>query len=62
MMVLDLDEDLHRPGGDQVSVPASGDPVVVDARVAVQEGDRDLLVVAVRAGAQHQPDGVGERL
>ena len=35
MVLLHLDEDLHGPGGEQVAVPASGDPITVHATVAV---------------------------
>ena len=47
---LDLDEDLHGSGGEQVAVPASGDPVTVDAAVPVEHGGRDLFPVAVNTG------------
>jgi len=51
MVSLDLHADLHGSGREQVAVPASGDPVTVDAKVPVQRGGRDLRPAAVNAGA-----------
>ena len=59
MVLLDLDEDLHGSRREQVAVPASSDPVAVDAGVAVQGGARYLRPVTVSAGAQQQADGRG---
>jgi hypothetical protein len=50
----DLYEDLHRPGGEQSSVPPTGDPNSVEAPVTVHGGGRDLPIAAVGAGAQHK--------
>jgi hypothetical protein len=59
MPLSGLHVDARRVGWEQAAVPASGDPVTVDAPVSVQARGGGLLPVPVRADAQHQSDGRG---